>query len=307
LSKTYDPLLGKLFVRAGELSKDLEHMVILMRVTEHYIILGGANFLNDHATTIQRVISNIVGEVRPRGTAYMFLVIEALLRSFPVEGGSLLQSSGVLKTFTEACASNYFEDDKCEPDRVIVLYLTALARVLLSAPETLQTLLPLTLASGAVFGEEELISLYLLKFQVAGNGAHGMLFQKLWALLLLSFYPRCQLASCCNTVIRKSNAIFNIFIYVLKNANPNDTNVLSYEVGYDEEEETVEIGADIYEALLQEQRTKDIVLSISLREAVSTKMNGLPIELGQKYQEFLSAIENDTLQQLEEVLASNRG
>jgi len=36
-------------------------------------------------------------------------------------------------------------------------------------------------------------------------------------------------------------------------------------------------------------------------------MNGLPIELGQKYQEFLSAIENDTLQQLEEVLASNRG
>mmetsp|Transcript_27442 Transcript_27442/g.46712 ORF Transcript_27442/g.46712 Transcript_27442/m.46712 type:complete len:540 (-) Transcript_27442:98-1717(-) len=301
LSKTYDPLLGKLFVRCAELSKDLEHVMILMRITEYYIILGGANFLNDHATTIQTTICNIIGEVRPRGTAYMFLVIEALLRSFPAEGGSMLQSCGVLKKMVESCASNYFEHDKCEPDRVIVLYLAALARASLAMPGLLQSLLPLTTSSGAVFGEEELVHLYLMKWKVAGNGAHGLLFQKLWALLLLSFYPPCQLASCCNTVLAKSNTIFNIFVYVIKNTNRDGTNVLSYEVGYGEEEETVDTGAEIYEAMLQEQRTKDIVISTLLQEAVSTKMSGLPHELGQKYQEFLSTIGNDTLQQLEEV------
>lgn len=225
-----------------------------MRITEHYIILGESNFLNDHAATIQAVLGNIVGEVRPRGTAYIFLLIEALLRSFPVEGGSLLQSCGILKLFMEACASSYFEDEKCEPDRVIVLYLTALARILLPTPSALRSLLPLKLPSGADFGEEEFIELYLLKFQVAGNGAHGLLFQKLWALLLLSFYPPCQLTSCCNAVLGKSNVIFNKSIYVLKNLDANGTNLLSYDVGYDEEEETIDVGA----AETLEQRRKVI-------------------------------------------------
>mmetsp|Transcript_19996 Transcript_19996/g.37613 ORF Transcript_19996/g.37613 Transcript_19996/m.37613 type:complete len:487 (-) Transcript_19996:206-1666(-) len=304
LSRKYDSLLGKLFIHTVELSKDFDHLMILMRVTEHYIILGGATFLNDHATTIQSVLSHVVGEVRPRGTAYIFLVIEALLCSFPVEGGALLNSCGVLKTLIEACASSYFDDGKCDPDRVIVLYLAALARVSLSRPDTLQ--LPLKLPSGAVFGEEEFISLYTGKFQVAGNGAHGLLYQKLWALLLLSFYPPCQLASCCNTVLRKSKTIFNIFISVLKNVHPNGTNLLSYEVGCGDDEESIYIGEDFYDALLQGQRANDIVISTSLHEAVSTKLNSLPNELGQNYQEFCLA-ENDALRQLKEVILSVEG
>ena len=46
---------------------------------EQYIILGGIHFLNEHTTTIQRVLCNVVREVRPRGTSFIFLVIEALL------------------------------------------------------------------------------------------------------------------------------------------------------------------------------------------------------------------------------------
>ena len=128
-----------------------------MRITEYYILLGGATFLNDHATTLETVLRNLVGEVRPRGTAYVALVIEALLRAFPKEGGSMLVESGILQVFLEACAWNYWEEETCEPDRVIVLYLTALARILLSTPCALQGLLPLALRSGAVFGEEELV------------------------------------------------------------------------------------------------------------------------------------------------------
>lgn len=224
-----------------------------MRVTEHYIMLGGATFLNDHAGTVQMVLSNLIGEVNPRGTAYVFLVVEALLRCFPAEGGALLQSCGACNALLLACGSSFFEEEKCEPDRAIVLYLTSLARVVLSAPEALQ--LPLTLPSGAVFGEGELVSLYLRKFQVAGNGAHGLLFQKLWALLLLSFYPPCR-SPRSDAVLRESNAIFNIFTVLLKNVSKDGTNVLSYEIGYDDEEEPCHIGEDFYESLLQEQRTK---------------------------------------------------
>lgn len=305
LTKVYDTMLGKLFVRAVELTKDFEHVMILMRITEHYILLGGATFLNDHATNIQMVLSNVVGEVRPRGTAYIFLPVEALLCSFPVEGASLLEQCGVLKIITEACAGAFFEDDRCEPDRVIVLYLTALARILLASPSTLQTLLPMKLPSGANFGEQELIRMYLTKFPVAGNGGHGLLFQKLWALLLVSFYPPCLLAVCCSIVLGNSNAIYNQVIYLLQNMKADGSNVLSYEVGSDEEEETVSIGADVYRVLLQEQRRKDMVTITSLHEAISIKMNDLPNQLGhQKYHVFRSTIENDTLRQLEEAISN---
>ncbi|KAL7546797.1 hypothetical protein ACHAWF_010132 [Thalassiosira exigua] len=302
LSRQYDPLMGKLFLRAAELSRDLEHVMILMRITEHYIYLGGASFLNERATTVQTVMSNVVGEVRPRGTAYIFLVFEALLRAFPVEGGSLLQSCGVLPKLLLACASSYVDDDNCEPDRVIVLYLAALARVALAHPSSVQVWLPVKLASGTVFGEDELVSLYLMKFGVAGNGAHGMLFQKLWAMLLLSFYPPCQLQSCQNAVLRRSNAVFSKLVFVLKNEHVDGSNILSYEIGYDEDEETVDVGTEINEALLQEQRAKDAIIWTPLRKTLAAKMATLPGELEQKYKEFISTIDCDTLLELEGLL-----
>ena len=276
-----------------------------MRITEHYIIIGQASFLNDHASTMQTVLSNVIGEVRPLGTAYIFLPLEALLCSFPVEGGSLLHGCGVLQRFLQACACSYFEQDDCEPDRVIVLYLSALARVFLANPAMLKgNLLPVTLPS-AVFGEEEFLSLYLLKWQVGGNGAHGLLFQKLWALFLLSLYPPCQLASCSSIILGRSNSndIFKMLLYVLKNVHPDGTNVLSYEIGWDEEDDTADVGSfDLYEVLHQNQRLQDVVVTTSFNEAVRTKMNGLANELGERYQEFMSTIGSDTLQQLEVAL-----
>ena len=302
LSKTYDPLVGKLYARSVELSRDLDHVIMLMRITQHYILIGGAAFLNEHATSIQSVLSDVVGKVRPRGASYIHLVVEALLISFPIEGGVLLNQSGILKTFTEACACNFFELDSSEPDRVVVLYMTALARICISSPPILQTLLPITLQNGTVFGEEQLIQMYIMKYQIAGNGAHGLLFQKLWSMLLLSFYPPCQLAVCSSIVLGRSNDIFNNFVHVLKNVKADGTNLLSYEI-HDEEEELVDIGADIYESLQQQQRANDVVITTSFHEAVSTKMNGLAAQLGDEYQEFLASINSDTLQEIQAILS----
>ena len=99
------------------------------------------------------------------------------------------------------------------------------------------------------------------------------------------------------------NDIFKMLLYVLKNVNPDGTNVLSYEIGWDEEDDTADVGSfDLYEVLHQNQRLQDVVVTTSFNEAVRTKMNGLANELGERYQEFMSTIGSDTLQQLEVAL-----
>ena len=51
---------------------------------------------------------------------------------------------------------------------------------------------------------------------------------------------------------------------------------------------------------------QDVVFAAAFHEAVSTKLNTLPNQLGVKYQDFLASIEPGTLQQLEEALKSHR-
>jgi hypothetical protein len=130
---------------------------MLMRITEHYIILGGVAFLNDHAATLQTVLVNLIGAVSPRGEAYVSLVTEALLRQFPAEGGLLLLQCGVIKKFLNACSLASSGSTESQPDRVLVLYLTTMARVLIASPEMLAT--PGLFSPGEAFGLDQLVSL----------------------------------------------------------------------------------------------------------------------------------------------------
>ncbi len=109
------------------------------------------------------------------------------------------------------------------------------------------------------FGLNFQVSMYISKFRAAGNGAHGLLFQKLWAILLASFFPPCEVSSVItNCVLSRSKEIFDgIFAYILRNVNADGSNLLSYDVGYDgEEEDIIDTGADRYELLLQEASKK---------------------------------------------------
>jgi hypothetical protein len=74
------------------------------------------------------------------------------------------------------------------------------------------------------------------KFHVAGNGAHGLMFQKLWALLLLSFYPPSTATICSSIVLNKSCEIFPLFSYVSRNVDSHYSNLLHYDVEMDDEE-----------------------------------------------------------------------
>jgi len=304
LSEGYDPLLGKLYLRAPMLSKDLENVKVLMRITEYYIILGREGFLNDHATTVQAVLCNTVGEVSPRGAVYVGLVLEALLRLFPSEGGKVLDCCGMTDKFLEACANNYFGIDSCDPDRVIVLYMTALARISLASPTLLQLKLPITLEAGT-FEHAQFVDLYVKRFQVAGNGAHGLLFQSIWGMLLLSFYPPSQITNLTNPVLERANDIFGAFVYLLRNVNSDGSNILSYEVECDDEEEKIDRDTCAYDTVLQEQAKCDKVLSSNFRHHLTKMLGGLSAALGNdEYVQFLCTIDSTILQQLHGMLAN---
>ena len=75
-------------------------------------------------------------------------------------------------------------------------------------------------------------------------------------MLFASFYPSCEATSFSSVILTKSNEIFNMFVYVLRNVDANCKNIISYEVGYDSDEETIDIGGEIYDALVLEQLKK---------------------------------------------------
>ena len=129
-----------------------------MMIAEGYLLIGDISFLERNSSMIQHLLQSVIGKVAPIGEAYVSLVIESLLRKFPLEGGLLLLKGGILKDLLKFCSQNFFKVDSCEPDRVIILYLTTLARVLLYAPQFSDEILHACQQDGeAQFGYEELV------------------------------------------------------------------------------------------------------------------------------------------------------
>ena len=125
-----------------------------MLITEGFLLLGGIAFLNSHHESMRQILNLTVGEVSPYGASYVNLVMEALLRRYPTEGSSLLLQSGVIETMLESCAANYNQEKGSEPDRVIVMYLSSFARLLLENPHYLDE----RLRKNATFNHENLVS-----------------------------------------------------------------------------------------------------------------------------------------------------
>lgn len=133
-----------------------------MMITEMYTMLGGEQFLAANAESLYKVLHLTVAKVRPRGAKYVGLVLEALLREFPSDGGLLLLRSGILEKMLRSCALNHVNDRQCESDKVISVYLNSLTRVLFTSPKILDSLLPLVDAGGISnfsFGYKDLVSI----------------------------------------------------------------------------------------------------------------------------------------------------
>lgn len=275
LSPAYSEALGSLFPRVQSLlEEDLEHVKVLMMIAETYILLGGAVFLNAHSTPLQVVLGLVVGNVHPRGAAYVMLVLEALMRAFPAEGGQLLLQANILRTMLDSCAAFYSEDRGSEPERVVSLYLTVFARALLSSPRLMDGNLSSTLVDDAAFGPNELIQLYFRLFDYGiASGGFDKTRRKLWVLMSLSLLPPTESLY---GVVVVDHISKGLAMYTSVNSEEAADNSFGpYEVGQDDEEESFLAGEENYKALLAKQCAQDIVLTANLHQAFSSALEGL--------------------------------
>jgi len=303
LSKEYGSNLEILYVRAKDLvDVDLEHLKLLMLLTEGYILRSSATFLETHSSNIQHILYLIVGQVKPRGAFYIHLVIEALLRRYPIDGSILLLQGGILGSMIKSCAMNYAQTNDCEPDRVIMLYLNSFSRILLSSPNILDNgIFPYSFTQDGhtiTFRYQELVHSFIRLFDQAADYEFGILFQRLWVLLLLFCIPPSPVPHLLQEVVLKNfDSVLSMCLHVIKQQNF----VLNpYSLGYDEEEETFDIGLETYENSLKNDLMKDIGFISNITSVFKMKIKELRTAIDANlYKEIFDTVEPTTLQQLE--------
>nr|XP_009380704.1 PREDICTED: importin-11 isoform X1 [Musa acuminata subsp. malaccensis] len=109
------------------LERSFDHLQVATSIIEDYIISGGVEFLNRHASSLAKLLDGIVGNVNEKGLLSTLPVIDILVQCFPMEAPPLI--AGVLQKLILICLS---EEDDHNPSRTAVRASSAaiLARVL---------------------------------------------------------------------------------------------------------------------------------------------------------------------------------
>ncbi|XP_043815485.1 importin-11 isoform X2 [Manihot esculenta] len=153
---TYFPCLVEIIERS------FDHLQVSVNIIESYIILGGTEFLNMHASSVAKLLDLIVGNVNDKGLLSTLPVIDILIQCFPVEVPPLISST--LQKLIVICLSG---GDDLDPAKTAVKASSAaiLARILvmntnylgqLTAEPSLQLLLQ---QAGAAVEESILLCL----------------------------------------------------------------------------------------------------------------------------------------------------
>ncbi|KAK9290028.1 hypothetical protein L1049_008191 [Liquidambar formosana] len=75
------------------MEKSFDHLQVAFNIIEDYIILGGTEFLNMHASNIAKLLDLVVGNVNDRGLLSTLPVIDILIQCFPTEVSPLISST----------------------------------------------------------------------------------------------------------------------------------------------------------------------------------------------------------------------
>jgi len=299
LAGSYDSNLGILFGRVKELlAQDLEHVKSLMNITQGYILLGGTTFLSHHSSDLQQILILLVGNVNPRGAAYLNLIFECLLGAFPSQGVPLFIHGGIANKMIQSCAANYNDENDCEPDRVIIIYLSVLARLVLHSSNILDTILPIS-CKQTMFGHDHLLSLYFRFFEESGGGSS--LCQKLWTAFLLSLLPPSPTLN--NFRVHLLELMDSLMSCCLDTIKQNNTALIPYSVGYDSEEETVDFSKSSYQNLLDANLRMDTIYNADIRSLLKLKMQQLSSDLNKSdHDRLLQSVRPNVLYELEQII-----
>ncbi|KAF9597980.1 hypothetical protein IFM89_023465 [Coptis chinensis] len=152
-------LLGFFPSLVNIMERSFDHLEVATSIVEDYIILGGTEFLNLHASSVAKLLDEIVGNVNDRGLKSTLPVIEILIQCFPMEVPSLIATT--LQKLIVICLSGGGDRD---PLRTAVKTSSAaiLARVLVTNTDyfahlTSESSLSLALQQGGVSVKESVL------------------------------------------------------------------------------------------------------------------------------------------------------
>jgi len=294
-STVYDSNWCIIFHRTKQLlQQDLEHLKKLMLITEGYILLGGASFWNNHSSSLELIMKLIIGNISARGAMYANLVLEALLKTVPVEGTSMLLNSGVVATMLRSIAETYNDEDHCEPYEVINMYLTIISRVLLATPNNMRIVAAYADECNN-FGFCQVVDLYFQQF----NNLYDPPRQKLWTMLLLSLLLPPNLDFICSTNLL-TTFNFNRILQCSLNVLQEKATLTPYSVGYDSEEETLTLHVGNHEFLNNALSAKDPCYATDFRafylDAMRTFQNTVDAA---HFQNLLQSVDKQLLSNLD--------
>lgn len=109
------------------MERSFDHLQVAVKLIEGYIILGGTEFLNIHASGVAKLLDLVVGNVNDRGLISTLPVIDILIQCFPMEVPPLISST--LQKLVVICLSG---GDERDPSKTAVKASSAaiLARIL---------------------------------------------------------------------------------------------------------------------------------------------------------------------------------
>uniref|UniRef100_A0A7N0T6K4 Importin N-terminal domain-containing protein n=1 Tax=Kalanchoe fedtschenkoi TaxID=63787 RepID=A0A7N0T6K4_KALFE len=88
------PQLSSFFPSLVEITeRSFDHLEVSINIIEDYIMLGGTDFLNMHATSVAKLLDLIVGNVNDKGLLSTFPVVDILVQCFPMEVPPLINST----------------------------------------------------------------------------------------------------------------------------------------------------------------------------------------------------------------------
>eukprot|EP00850_Spirogloea_muscicola_P012417 SM000080S22932 [mRNA] locus=s80:226582:234777:+ [translate_table: standard] len=109
------------------MERNFDHLQVAMKITESYILLGGADFLHHHAAGVVSILELVIGNVKEKGSLVTLPVVDVLILCFPAEAPPALES--VLQKLLYISV-----EGQPESDIVIAAAVAVLTRVLLQNP-----------------------------------------------------------------------------------------------------------------------------------------------------------------------------
>ncbi|KAL3617480.1 hypothetical protein CASFOL_037801 [Castilleja foliolosa] len=120
-------LLGYFPCLVEILERSFSHLEVAASIIEGYIVLGGFEFLNMHASTLAKVLDLVVGNVNDRGLLSFLPLVDVLVQCFPAEVPQLISTT--IQKLIVICLS---AGDDRDPSKTAVKTSSAaiLARIL---------------------------------------------------------------------------------------------------------------------------------------------------------------------------------